>query len=84
MKTLLKFESTNCAPCRQVQPYVDKLVQEYDLKLVKINVDEEWHKTRQYNVRALPTLVLLDESKTELAKSVGTALTEIKKRLQRV
>ena len=67
-----------------VEPLLQELAREYNLNIVKIDVDKNIQKQQRYNVRALPTLILLDESETELARSIGTALTEIKKRLQRI
>lgn len=64
MKTLLKFEADWCGPCQQIKPMVnDVLSKSTDVLLRTVNVDEaENHAlAQQHGVRAIPTLVLLDE-----------------------
>lgn len=51
-----------CAPCRMVSPALEKLAGEMagQLKLVKVNADDNPEVSRRFDVRSIPTLVLLD------------------------
>jgi thioredoxin 2 len=51
-----------CGPCRMVSPALEKLAGELagKLKLVKVNADDNPEVSRRFEVRSIPTLVLLD------------------------
>ncbi|MFD7024585.1 thioredoxin [Promicromonospora sukumoe] len=51
-----------CGPCRMVSPALEKLAGELagHLKLVKVNADDNPEVSRRFDVRSIPTLVLLD------------------------
>lgn len=51
-----------CGPCRMVSPALEKLAGELagKLKLVKVNADDNPEVSRRFEVRSIPTLVILD------------------------
>tara|TARA_R110002110_G_scaffold191920_2_gene400000 strand:- start:2085 stop:2348 length:264 start_codon:yes stop_codon:yes gene_type:complete len=64
MKTLLKFEADWCGPCQQIKPLVDEVLSgDSNIQLRTINVDDRNNLAlmQRHGVRAIPTLVLLDE-----------------------
>ena len=74
MKTLLKYEGLWCNGCK----VLTNLLKDVDLsgiEVVPINIDVDTASAKAYNVRALPTLVLLDSTGEELERSTG-ALTK--------
>jgi thioredoxin 2 len=61
-----------CGPCRMVSPALEKLAGELagQLKLVKVNADDNPEVSRRFEVQAIPTLVLLDHGEV-VDKQVG-------------
>ena len=56
---LLDFWAPCCAPCRAVAPHLEELAGERDdLKIVKLNVDENPQTAASFNVMSIPTLLL--------------------------
>ena len=61
---LLDFWATWCGPCRMVSPIVDEIADERsDIKVGKINVDEEAELAAQFGISSIPTLVVMKNGK---------------------
>ena len=57
---LLDFWAPWCAPCRMVVPIVEEIAGERsDIKVGKVNVDEQMALARQFKVMSIPTLVVM-------------------------
>lgn len=57
---LLDFWAPWCAPCRMVLPIVEEIAGERsDIKVGKVNVDEQMALARQFKVMSIPTLVVM-------------------------
>ena len=68
---LLDFWATWCGPCRMVSPIVDEISEERrDIKVGKINVDEQMELAMRFQVSSIPMLVVFKDGKA-VAKSVG-------------
>jgi thioredoxin 1 len=80
---LVDFWADWCGPCHAVAPVLDQIVEEHaDLRLVKVNIDEEQELARRYGVMSIPTMILFEggepkaaamgaQPKTMLEKSLG-------------
>ena len=57
---LVDFWAEWCGPCHAVAPVLDRIVDERngDLKLVKVNIDEEQGLAARYGVQSIPTMIL--------------------------
>ena len=64
---LVDFWAEWCGPCRMIAPTLDVIADEYKdrIKVVKLNVDQNPRTAMKYNVRSIPTLLLMKGSSVE-------------------
>jgi thioredoxin 1 len=57
---IVDFWAEWCGPCHAVAPVLDRIVDERngDLKLVKVNIDEQPALSQRYGVQSIPTMIL--------------------------
>ena len=68
---LLDFWASWCGPCRMISPVLDQVAAERpDVKVCKVNVDEEPELANRYQVMSIPSLFVIREGKV-VAQSVG-------------
>ena len=68
---LLDFWASWCGPCRMVSPIVDEIAEEReDIKVGKVNVDEESELAAKFCVMSIPTLVVMKNGEI-VTQSVG-------------
>jgi thioredoxin 1 len=69
---IVDFWAEWCGPCHAVAPVLDRIVDERngDLKLVKVNIDEEQGLALRYGVQSIPTIILF-KSGEPAAAAIG-------------
>ena len=61
---LVDFWASWCGPCKMIGPIIDQIADERtDIKVGKINVDEEQELAVQFKVMSLPTLLVFKDGK---------------------
>ena len=66
---LVDFWAEWCGPCHAVAPILDRIVAERgdELKLVKVNIDEEQELAIRYGVQSIPTMILFKDGEPAAA-----------------
>ena len=68
---VVDFWASWCGPCRMLSPVIDKIADEVsDIKIGKVNVDEQPELARQFGVMSIPTLVVMKNGQVT-QQSVG-------------
>jgi thioredoxin 1 len=69
---LVDFWAEWCGPCHAVSPVLEKIAEEQgdQLKLVKVNIDNEQALSMRYGVMSIPTMILFKEG-APAAAAVG-------------
>ena len=87
---LVDFWAEWCGPCHAVAPVLEKIAEERqdELKLVKVNIDEEQELSQRYGVMSIPTMILFKDGapaaaavgaqpKSKLESSLGLAAPDL-------
>jgi thioredoxin 1 len=66
---LVDFWAEWCGPCHAVAPVLDRIVEERaeEVRLVKVNVDEEQDLARRYGIASIPTIILFKDGEPAAA-----------------
>lgn len=62
---LVDFWASWCGPCRMLAPIIEEIAEERpDIKVGKINVDEQQELAAAFQIESIPTVVLIKDGKT--------------------
>lgn len=69
---LVDFYATWCGPCKMMAPIIEDLNKELEgkVKVLKVDVDQEFELARKFQISAIPTLVLIKDGKV-VSKTMG-------------
>ena len=72
LPVLVDFGATWCGPCKQIEPFVDQLADEYagKMKVVKVDIDDSQGTAAKYGIRGVPTLKVFKGGEV-VAEQVG-------------
>jgi thioredoxin 1 len=69
-KVIVDFWAEWCGPCHAVAPVLDRIADEHDLRIVKVNIDEEQELALRYGVQSIPLMVLFEDGEP-IAQALG-------------
>jgi thioredoxin 1 len=66
---IVDFWAEWCGPCHAVAPVLDRIVaeREDELKLVKVNIDEQPELAQRYGIASIPTMILFEDGEPKKA-----------------
>lgn len=68
---LIDFWAAWCGPCKMLSPIIDQVAEErQDIKVLKVNVDEQQELAMKHKVMSIPTLVVYKDGE-EVKRSMG-------------
>lgn len=68
---LIDFYANWCMPCKMLAPVIEEIASEVqDVKICKVNVDEQSELAQQFQIMSIPTLVVMKNGKV-VNKSMG-------------
>jgi thioredoxin len=81
---LVDFWAEWCGPCHAVAPILDKIAEERagELRLVKVNIDEEPEIAERYGIASIPTMVLFKDGEPAAAAIGAQPKTALEAQLQ--
>jgi thioredoxin 1 len=69
-KVIVDFWAEWCGPCHAVSPVLDRIADEHQVKLVKVNIDEHQDLAQRYGVASIPFMVLFEHGQPQ-ASAIG-------------
>jgi thioredoxin 1 len=66
-KVLVDFWAEWCGPCHAVEPVLGRIADERDLKLVKVNIDQELGLAQRFGVASIPMMILFENGEPQAA-----------------
>lgn len=74
MNQILKFEKDNCQPCNSLSMWLNDNNIKHESKNIMQNMD----LLKKYNIKSVPTLLLLDQEGNEIDRVIGFDINKIK------
>jgi thioredoxin 1 len=69
-KIIVDFWAEWCGPCHAVAPVLDRIADDHELKIVKVNIDDEQALAQRYGVASIPMMILFENGEPQ-ASAIG-------------
>lgn len=76
---IIDFWAPWCGPCKMIAPILEDVAAEYigKVKVVKLNIDENQETAPKYNVRGIPTLLVIKDGEVVATKVGAVSKTQL-------
>jgi thioredoxin 1 len=68
---VLKFYATWCGPCKGLTTTLNGMADKISMPIEEVDIDSNMDVARKYNVRSVPTMVVVDDTGAEVKRVVG-------------
>lgn len=79
---VLDFYSDTCSPCKAMMKDLEEISKEINIKIEKLNINDNYELTEKYNIRSVPTLVVLKDQEIKAVYAQYKGMAELKKFIQ--
>lgn len=69
---ILKFGAKWCTSCTGLDKVLNESQQLFNAPVESIDIDDQFKLAAQYNIRSVPTMILLNDDGSEIARKVGS------------
>lgn len=69
-KVLVDFSAKWCGPCRMLQPVLEELSSDRNVKIYSVDIDDDMDLATSFGIMSVPTMILFDNG-TEISKHTG-------------
>lgn len=73
---LLKFYAEWCGPCKGLSQIIQQAGDKITIPVESVNIDENIFMAQSFQVRSVPTMVLVDDNENEIKRQVGLVTEE--------
>lgn len=71
---LIDFWAEWCGPCKILSPFIDQIKEELsdndNIEIIKVNVDQNPEMAREYSIRSIPTILLINSETNEIIEKI--------------
>jgi thioredoxin 1 len=78
---LVDFWAEWCGPCHAVSPVLERIAEERDIKLVKVDIDEEQALAMRFGIQSIPTMILFKDGEPAAATMGARPKGDIERQL---
>jgi len=69
---VLKFYAEWCGPCKGLSMVIKGAADKITIPIEEVNIDDNLMMSQMFNIRSVPTMVIVDKDEKEIKRQVGT------------